>query len=60
MPAVRRIHERMGARMHDLHGVRRVYNALLKNFVASHGPSVVAPARTEPLAARRTAPREHL
>ena len=47
--AVRRIHERIGARMKDLHGVRRVYDSLLKNFVASHGPSAVAPARKEPL-----------
>ena len=28
----------MGARMEVLHGMRRVYDSLLKNFVATHGP----------------------
>jgi len=48
--AVRRIHERMGARMEVLlQGVRRVYDSLLKHFVATKGPAAVAPSRKEPL-----------
>jgi hypothetical protein len=53
--AVRRIHERMGARMEVLHGVRRVYDSLLKNFVATHGPEAVTPLRKEPLDGPRLA-----
>ena len=47
--AVRRVHERMGARMEVLQGVRRVYDSLLKNFVATEGAAAVAPSRKEPL-----------
>ena len=47
--AVRRIHERMGARMEVLHGVRKVYDSLIKTFVATHGPDELVPARKEPL-----------
>ena len=47
--AVRRVHERMGAHMEILHGVRKVYDSLIKNFVAAHGPEMLVPARKEPL-----------
>ena len=45
--AVRRIHERMGARMEVLHGARKVHGSLIKTFEASHGPGELVPARKE-------------
>lgn len=53
--AVRRVHERLGARMEILHGVRKVYDSILRKFVAVNGPEALVPLRKEPLDGPRIA-----
>ena len=53
--AVRRIHARLGCPMEILPGVRRVLAALVKKFIALHGPDAILPRRKEPLDAPRIA-----
>jgi hypothetical protein len=51
--AIRRIHDRMGAPMGVLPGVRKVFVALVKSYVAQHGPDALMPKRKEPLDTHR-------
>ena len=47
--AVRRIHDRMGARFEVLPGVRKVFDSIVKTYVDTHGAEALMPRRKEPL-----------
>ena len=53
--AVRRIHERLGARFEVLLGVRKAFDSIVKNFVRVNGAKALVPRRKEPLDAPRLA-----